>query len=52
MVCFAHLAHFFAGAVFGIIARQLEHDQPISAEQLTQYLDHLLSKQYDGPGAV
>jgi AcrR family transcriptional regulator len=46
------MAQFFAGAVFGVIAWWLEHNQPISADQLTHYLDHLLSKQYEGPGAV
>ena len=45
------MAHFFAGAVFGVIAWWLENEQPISAEQLTHDLDHLLSKHYEGPGA-
>jgi hypothetical protein len=44
------MAQFFAGAILGVIAWWLENDQPISPEQLTQYLDHLLSKQYEGPG--
>jgi AcrR family transcriptional regulator len=44
------MAQFFAGAVFGVIAWWLENDQPIAAEHLTHYLDHLLSKQYEGPG--
>lgn len=48
----AVMAQFFAGAVLGVIAWWLENDQPISAEQITQYLDHLLSKQYEGPGIV
>jgi AcrR family transcriptional regulator len=43
------MAQFFAGAVLGVIAWWLENDQPVSPEQLTQYLDHLLSKQYEGP---
>jgi AcrR family transcriptional regulator len=42
------MAHFFAGAVFGVIAWWLENNQPISSEQLTHYLDHLLSNQYSG----
>lgn len=46
------MAQFFAGAILGVIAWWLENDQPVSPEQLTQYLDHLLSKQYEGPGAV
>lgn len=46
------MAQFFAGAVFGVIAWWLENDQPISAEQLIHYLDHLLSKHYEGPGAI
>jgi AcrR family transcriptional regulator len=44
------MAQFFAGAVLGVIAWWLENDQPISAVRLTEYLDHLLSKQYEGPG--
>jgi AcrR family transcriptional regulator len=44
------MAQFFAGAILGVISWWLENDQPISAERLTQYLDHLLSKQYEGPG--
>ncbi len=43
------MAQFFAGAVLGVVSWWLENDQPISAEQLTEYLDHLLSKQYEGP---
>lgn len=43
------MAQFFAGAILGVIAWWLENDQPISAERLTEYLDHLLSKQYEGP---
>jgi AcrR family transcriptional regulator len=44
------MAQFFAGAVLGVIAWWLESEQPISAEQLTQYLDHMLGKHYEGPG--
>jgi AcrR family transcriptional regulator len=43
------MAQFFAGAVLGVISWWLENDQPISAEQFTEYLDHLLSRQYEGP---
>lgn len=46
------MAQFFAGAVLGVIAWWLENDQPVSPEQLTHYLDHLLSKQYEGPSVV
>jgi AcrR family transcriptional regulator len=45
------MAQFFAGAILGVIAWWLENDQPISPERLTEYLDHLLSKQYEGPGS-
>jgi AcrR family transcriptional regulator len=46
------IAQFFAGAVLAVIAWWLENDQPISVEHLTQYLDHLLSKHYEGPDGV
>jgi hypothetical protein len=46
----AVMAQFFAGAVLGVIACWLEHVQPMSAEQLAQFLDHLLNKQNEGRG--
>jgi AcrR family transcriptional regulator len=48
----AVMAQFFAGAILGVVSWWLENQQPISPEQLTHYLDHLLSKQYEGPGAT
>ncbi len=42
------MAQFFAGAVLAVIAWWLENEMPISAEELTRSLDHLLSKEVHG----